>query len=318
MASLSPHRSTNALQYCTLPSPQVGNLHSSPRRRRRRRRRRCRSPITATTFEPSATSERDEWVSNVRNTTGRVNQRLWAPYISLEPPPLLADIAVVLVSPKRPTSVGSVARALSCFECMDLRLVNPRCDHLARPSRKGSKGAQYLLWRASKHENLEDAIKGASATVAFTRWLDGLHGVPSYRSTKEFLKSLLVDLKKQQQQQQPQQQQQQQQGENCINSSSGEEEGHSGSGKASSQKKLVLVFGREEEGLRPEEVAACSAACSIPIGRLQESLSLSHAVSLVLSPLFEARQESLSVDSGKEVMIDSRDDLAEGIELQDD
>jgi tRNA C32,U32 (ribose-2'-O)-methylase TrmJ len=181
--------------------------------------------------------------------------------------------------------------------------VNPRCDHLARPSQKASKGAQYLLWRATNYESLEEAIKGASATVAFTRWLNNLHGVPSYSSTKEFLESSVVDVKKQQ---------------GAVEIGGGQQEGQSSSVEASSKNKLVLVFGREEEGLRPEEVSACSAACSIPIGRLQESLSLSHAVSLVLSPLFEARQESLLVDSGGGVMVDSRNDLAVGVELQDD
>jgi tRNA C32,U32 (ribose-2'-O)-methylase TrmJ len=117
---------------------------------------------------------------------------------------------------------------------------------------------------------------------------------------KAFLNSPAVDLEKQQEQ--PQQ---------------GQESSTDGTNdKASSKNKLVLVFGREEEGLRPEEVIACTAACSIPIGRLQESLSLSHAVSLVLAPLFEARQESLLVKGG--VSVDSREDLAAGVETQDD
>jgi tRNA C32,U32 (ribose-2'-O)-methylase TrmJ len=38
----------------------------------------------------------------------------------------------VLVSPKMPVSVGTVARACSCFECEDVRIVSPRCDHLQR------------------------------------------------------------------------------------------------------------------------------------------------------------------------------------------
>lgn len=38
-----------------------------------------------------------------------------------------------------------------------------------------------------------------------------------------------------------------------------------------------------------EEVAACDVVCSIPIGRLQESLSVSHCVSLALSSIFQQR-----------------------------
>lgn len=47
------------------------------------------------------------------------------------------------------------------------------------------------------------------------------------------------------------------------------------------------MYGREEAGLLDEEVAACDCAVSIPIGRLQESLSLSHAVSITLSQLYQ-------------------------------
>ena len=51
--------------------------------------------------------------------------------------------------------------------------------------------------------------------------------------------------------------------------------------------KVAFVFGREVEGLMPEEVAACSAVCQLPMGRLQESLSLSHAVAIAMSAAFE-------------------------------
>ena len=77
----------------------------------------------------------------LRSLTGRRKHRLWEPVLS-DPPPLLEGVSIVLVSPKRPISVGTVARSLAAFECEDLRIVAPRCDHLARSSRNGSKGAQ--------------------------------------------------------------------------------------------------------------------------------------------------------------------------------
>jgi tRNA C32,U32 (ribose-2'-O)-methylase TrmJ len=52
---------------------------------------------------------------------------------------------------------------------------------------------------------------------------------------------------------------------------------------------VALVFGREYEGLAEEEIKQCSASCCITMGRLHESLSLSHAVCLVLGSLFEHR-----------------------------
>ncbi len=53
------------------------------------------------------------------------------------------------------------------------------------------------------------------------------------------------------------------------------------------QQRVAFVFGREVKGLMPEEVAACSAACQLPMGRLQESLSLTHAIAIALSAAFE-------------------------------
>ena len=51
----------------------------------------------------------------------------------------------------------------------------------------------------------------------------------------------------------------------------------------------ALVFGREESGLTEAELRLCAHACAIPTGRMQASMNLSHAVSVVLSGLFERR-----------------------------
>ena len=80
-------------------------------------------------------------------------------------------------------------------------------------------------------------------------------------------------------------------------------------------KRIALVFGREELGLSDEEVDACDVACSIPIGRLQESLSLSHAVSIVLSLLYAQRLAVVTGTSGSQgsgYAVSSLQGLAEG------
>lgn len=207
------------------------------------------------------------------------------------PPPLLDDVCVVLVSPKRPISVGTVARSLACFECEDLRIVEPRCDHLARSSRNGSKGAQFLLWRAEQHGTLQDALADADFSVACTRWVAGklcsdsrcwrwrrrlcstfcasqadplchlpLAGRPNaFRSVSELLAApqIAALLQSSSRIAEPvlssEQQQQQQQSAR----------------QGRRKKKLALVFGREVSGLTAAEVGACDGTLSIPIGRLQ-------------------------------------------------
>lgn len=57
--------------------------------------------------------------------------------------------------------------------------------------------------------------------------------------------------------------------------------------------KVALVFGREVEGMTEAEINLCNATCAISIGRLQESLSLAHAVAAVLHDLFEHRLQHL-------------------------
>lgn len=203
----------------------------------------------------------------------------------MDPPPLLADVAVVLVSPKRPISVGTVARALSCFECEDLRLVAPRCDHLARGSRNASKGAQYLLYQSMQAESLAEAIADADLSVGFTRWTAGRPN--AFRSLAELLASphvaaalssadpaqaAAVDERRRQQ----------------------TDHGQQHRPREQPRRQLALVFGREERGFDEGELDAVDCTCSIPIGRLQESLSLSHAVSIVLSQLFQLRQQQSS------------------------
>ena len=64
-------------------------------------------------------------------------------------------------------------------------------------------------------------------------------------------------------------------------------------GTHSAEGYVALVFGREFEGLTDAELAQCDATCSIPLGRLQESLSLSHCVSVALSEVFQYRWQFL-------------------------
>ncbi|MCO5553412.1 hypothetical protein L7F22_006933 [Adiantum nelumboides] len=52
--------------------------------------------------------------------------------------------------------------------------------------------------------------------------------------------------------------------------------------------KLALVFGREDCGLYTEELLQCTHVCTICTGTWQGSLNLSHAVTVVLSRLYES------------------------------
>ncbi len=71
-----------------------------------------------------------------RAVTGSRKHQFWEP--ELDPPGLLSGVSVVLLSPRRPSSVGTVSRACSCFEVDDVRIVQPRCDYITRWVGEGS------------------------------------------------------------------------------------------------------------------------------------------------------------------------------------
>ncbi|KAK9868154.1 hypothetical protein WJX84_000702, partial [Apatococcus fuscideae] len=122
----------------------------------------------------TATEQKALWAAGVREATKgvegeRQTQRLWTP--TLDPPAALAWLSVVLVGVKRPYSAGSVARASNCFECEDLRLVQPQCQPASeRSAKRAAKGAQYILHRALPYQSLAEALQDAHYSVAFSRW----------------------------------------------------------------------------------------------------------------------------------------------------
>ncbi|KAF8073105.1 hypothetical protein HT031_000766 [Scenedesmus sp. PABB004] len=260
-------------------------------------------------YEASAqAAARNSWATRVRSATGRRNQAVWSP--QLDPPPLLGCVTVVLVGPKKPVSCGTAARACSCFEVADLRVVAPRCDHTNRSARSVSKGAQYVLHGAQRHATLAGALVGADLSVAFTRWLPGrrqpsLPDVPSLLAHPDVRRALTQPLA-------PAAAAAAAAPAGGRTAAGGGSDGGGGGGGP----RVALVFGREEYGLSDAEVAACDVACAISIGRLQESLSLSHSVSIVLAQLYQARLSALADAAGgaPPFAVGSADELADGVD----
>jgi len=220
----------------------------------------------------SMDSQRQRWSAGVRAKTGRQKQRIWDPNV-LEPPALLADIAIVLVRTKRPVTVGTVVRACSSFECEDIRMVRPDCDPLQKSSRNASCGAQYLLHRLTYHDDTAAAVADCDVSIAFTRWAQD--DTRTLRSISDLIACM------------------EQQSQSTAHRGAGREEDLPAAA-ARRRPRIALVYGREDTGLTEEDVLACDKVCSIPIGRLQESLSLSHAVTIPLARIFENRLRVMS------------------------
>ena len=82
---------------------------------------------------------------------------------------MLKDIAVVLVEPKGALNVGSVCRVMMNFGFSDLRLVNPRVDHLSDEARNMAVKAGSLLDRATIFSSLADAVADCRLAFGTTR-----------------------------------------------------------------------------------------------------------------------------------------------------
>lgn len=75
-------------------------------------------------------------------------------------------IAIVLVEPITAGNIGSVARAMVNMGFPDLRLVNPKCDHLNEQARCMAHGSEQMLKQARLFPSLTEAIADCSLVVA--------------------------------------------------------------------------------------------------------------------------------------------------------
>ncbi len=79
------------------------------------------------------------------------------------------NVTVVLVEPQGPLNIGSVCRAMMNFGFSDLRLVNPRTDHLCDEARRMAVKAGTLLEGAQNFSSLDKALLDCHLALATTR-----------------------------------------------------------------------------------------------------------------------------------------------------
>ena len=65
---------------------------------------------------------------------------------------------IILMSPFLDQNVGSVSRGMLNFGMSELRIVEPRCDHLSKDARTLAVGSFEVLEQAKIYSTLEEAI----------------------------------------------------------------------------------------------------------------------------------------------------------------
>ena len=80
------------------------------------------------------------------------------------------NISIVLVEPQGGHNIGSICRVMMNFGFQDLRLVNPRVDHLCKQARDMAVTAKKTVLRcARKFKRLEEAIGDCHLIIGSTR-----------------------------------------------------------------------------------------------------------------------------------------------------
>jgi tRNA/rRNA methyltransferase len=165
--------------------------------------------------------------------------------------PCSAPITVVLVEPAGPLNVGSVARLCANFGVPELRLVSPRCDPLGEEALRMAVHGRWVLEQARHHGSLAEALADCRRVVATSGRQD--EAPLPLRQPREALHWLLDPAP---------------------------------AAEAGAAPR-ALVFGREDQGLRNEELLQAGRLLQIDTSPACPSMNLSHAVAVVLHQLQE-------------------------------
>jgi len=169
---------------------------------------------------------------------------------------------VVLVSPKGALNVGGVARLMGNFGLSEMRLVEPRCELSSSECKQMAIHSYPIVQNAKIFDTLSDALSDLTQVIA----LSG-RKVEDRRpsaSLADFVSSY--------------------------------------SDQISSNDRVGLVFGREEIGLKLEELCQCHWQIEIPTHPDWFSINLTSAVGITLYEFFRRFGEPMSPNPGVEIV----------------
>lgn len=149
-----------------------------------------------------------------------------------------ASPVVVLVRPQLAVNVGMVARAMMNCGLCDLRLVQPRENHLSAKAVSGSSGAAVILEQAEVFPSLSDALQDVQYVQATTA------------RVRDMVKRIYTPEKA-----------------HVISAR-----------RLNKGQKVAWIFGPERTGLENEDLTIADALVQIPLNPAHSSLNLSQAV----------------------------------------
>lgn len=171
---------------------------------------------------------------------------------------LLGHARVVLVGPSQPGNVGMISRAMANFEVEELYLVNPEYDR--SDPENGSFERRFAM-----QDHAKTILSEAKVCGTLTQALAGCISAVGFTRRRGNMRS------------------------------GGNDVVVGGLAQLGATQRMALVFGREADGLRSDELLLCTHTCEIPTSGRQGSMSLPAACTVALSRTFES---ALALESG--------------------
>ncbi len=148
---------------------------------------------------------------------------------------------IILVEPQLAENVGMATRAMMNCGLYDLRLVNPREDHLSAKAISASSGAEEILHNAKIYKTTQEAVADMQKVYATTA--RPRNQIKIVHTAENAAKEITKDIK------------------DNIN--------------------VGILFGPERTGLHNDDISLADAIIEIPLNPKHCSLNLSQAVLLV-------------------------------------
>lgn len=183
----------------------------------------------------------------------------------------LDNLAVVLVSPRNTLNIGAVARAMSNFGCLDLRIVKIFYKDFRKAVSAVGPSAD-LLAQAREFDSIADAVADANLVV-------GTSGAPG-RDLQTPVQRL-------------------EQGAVTVRSA------------LASGRKVALLFGSEKTGLSNDDLSRCHFALRIPTRTEHPSMNLGQAAALCLYELARRQASEGMTRGTEETTAPARADTVE-------
>ena len=188
----------------------------------------------------------------------------------------IPEFTVILVEPKHPGNVGAIARAMSNFGFSKLWIVSEEDFSSSDEALRRSTHGKDILLSARYFSSLDDALGHGE----FTRVI-GTTGKTAWRERRSirvpvYLPELTEHL--------------------------------------SDDDRVAILFGREDHGLRDDELRRCNLLVTIPSSQENPVLNLSHAATIVFYTLFLAYGEFHEVRVSERAGLDEIRHLLQSIE----